>query len=167
MPAAMSEHVLIRRRLEPGDAEAIGELHERLYALEYGMNDAFCQGVRDSVAAARRRGWPDVGGAVWLIDGEHGLAGSLGLTDEGGGSGRVRWFVIESRLRGHGLGRAMVEELITEARGAGLARLELETFSALQAAAHIYRAAGFELVWSRDRYDWGPPIVYQRYELEL
>lgn len=56
---------------------------------------------------------------------------------------------------------------MAKARADGLHRLELETFSALAAAARIYRAAGFRLQWDRERGDWGPPIVYQGYELEL
>lgn len=167
IPAAMSEPVVIRRTLDAGDAEAIGDLHERVYTAEYGMNAKFVRSVRESVSAARARGWPDSGGGVWLIDGDRGLSASLGLTDEGGGVGRVRWFVFEPQLRGRGLGRGLVGELIEEARRLGRSRLELETFGALRVAAHLYRDAGFELAWSRQRTDWGPTVVYQRYELAL
>jgi hypothetical protein len=43
----------------------------------------------------------------------------------------------------------------------------LETFSALRTAAHLYRDAGFRVVWEREIDIWGPPIVYQHYELRL
>jgi GNAT superfamily N-acetyltransferase len=163
----VSDPVVVRRELGRGDADAIAWIHARVYAPEYGMNDNFCESVRSSVNAAIAKGWPQAGGAVWLIDGESGLAGSLGLTDEGDELGRVRWFVLAPELRGRGLGRRLVQELIAEARAAGFKRLELETFNALAAAAHIYRTAGFRLIWARERADWGPPITYQRYELEL
>jgi len=167
IPAAMRDPVVIRRTLGRGDAEAIGDLHERVYATEYGMNGNFVRSVRDSVSAAQARGWPEAGGGVWLIDSDRGLAGSLGLTDEGGGVGRVRWFVLEPQLRARGVGRNLLRELIDDARRLGRTRLELETFSALRAAAHLYREVGFELVCSRERSDWGPTVLYQRYELEL
>jgi hypothetical protein len=61
----------------------------------------------------------------------------------------------------------LVAELVDEARAAGMRRVVLETFSALTAAAHIYRGAGFRVVreWKTDM--WGPEITYQQYELEL
>jgi GNAT superfamily N-acetyltransferase len=167
MLAALDHDVVIRRGLENGDVDAIGDLHERIYVAEYGMNDAFCQSVRDALAQALDRGWPEAGGAVWLLDGERGLAGSLGLTVEAPGVGRVRWFVLDPQLRGRGIGAQLVGELVAEARAAQLERLELETFSDLRTAARIYRGVGFKLVSSRLRSDWGRPIVYQRYELSL
>jgi GNAT superfamily N-acetyltransferase len=163
----VSDPVVVRRELGRGDAEAIAAIHARVYEPEFGMNHNFCESVRSSVNASIANGWPEAGGAVWLIDGESGLAGSLALTDEGDGLGRVRWFVLAPELRGRGLGRRLVQELIAEARAAGLTRLELETFNALAVAAHIYRTAGFRLIWARERADWGRPITYQRYELEL
>ncbi|MGB0097707.1 MAG: hypothetical protein WBP81_34870 [Solirubrobacteraceae bacterium] len=46
-------------------------------------------------------------------------------------------------------------------------RLELETFSALTAAAYLYREAGFRIESLRQTDRWGTPIILQRYELEL
>jgi GNAT superfamily N-acetyltransferase len=165
--ASARDQIVVRRQLRPGDELAIGDLHERIYPSEFGMNDSFCEGVRKNIAAARELGWPNAREAVWLIDGEQGLAGSLGLTSDSDEVGRVRWFVLTPELRGRGLGRSLVAELIAEARASGYTRLELDTFSALTTAAHVYRDAGFRLLSSRERHDWGPPIVYQCYALEL
>jgi GNAT superfamily N-acetyltransferase len=156
----------IRRELTAGDADGIIELHRRVYAPEYGMDERFVAGVRSTVESALANGWPERGG-VWLVDLGDELAGSLGLIDEGGGNGRVRWFVLDPVLRGQGLGRRLLGELLEEARDAGLRGLSLETFSALSSAAHLYREAGFRVTWDRVRSDWGPPIVYQHYELKL
>ena len=119
--------------------------------------------MQDAIA----RGWPDAGGGVWLVEREQSLSGAVALTDEGAGTGRVRWFVLSQELRGRGVGRSLLRELLAAARAAGMRRLELETFSALTAAAHLYRDAGFRIVGSRPTDQWGPPIIMQRYELEL
>ena len=66
-----------------------------------------------------------------------------------------------------GSARSLVSELIARAREQGFERLELETFSALGAAARIYRDAGFRVTWESERADWGRPIAYQHYRLEL
>lgn len=55
----------MRRELRDGDAEAIVEIHERVYRPEYGMGDRFVEGVRstvkrmitEAVAEARRLGY--------------------------------------------------------------------------------------------------------------
>jgi GNAT superfamily N-acetyltransferase len=166
-PAPAHDPIVVRRELRSRDELAIGDLHERVYPAEFGMNASFCDDVRQNIAAARARGWPAAREAVWLIDGERELAGSLGLTSDSDDVGHVRWFVLAPELRGRGLGRSLVAELIAEARAAGYTRLELETFSDLATAARIYRDAGFRLLWSRERRDWGPPVVYQHYALEL
>lgn len=164
---AAGQQVAIRRRLRPGDVEGIADLHDRVYRDEYGLDGRFrasvARGLEDAVAA----GWPERSGAVWLIDGEGRLSGSLGLTAADEGVGQVRWFVLAPELRGQGLGRALVAELVDEARAAGMRRLVLETFSALTAAAHIYRGVGFRAVWGQRTDKWGPEITYQGYELEL
>src|SRR5581483_12075582 len=112
------------------DAEAIVALHDRVYRAEYDRNDEFVAAVARKVAAARAAGWPELGGAVWLVERDGVVAGSLGLTEEGDGVGWVRWFVFAPEVRGHGLGRRLVAELVHTARVNGMARLELETFSA-------------------------------------
>lgn len=162
----MSEPV-IHRRLRSGDPEAIAELQRRVYSREYGLGDGFTAEVTDSIHDAVERGWPLSAGAVWLVEHEGALSGSLALTDEGSGVGRVRWFVFDRELRGRGLGRALLAELLAAARAAGLRELELDTFSALTAAASLYRRAGFELRWQRETDAWGPPIVLQHYTMKL
>ena len=163
----MNDGIVIRQTLQAGDAEAIAELHRRVYLPEFGMNEEFVARVAAGVEAARAAGWPHPRGAVWLLDGDGELSGSLALTEEGADVGRVRWFVLAPNLRGQGLGRSLMAKLLGKAREDGLAKLELETFSALTVAAGIYRAAGFRLCWERHREDWGAAIVYQGYELKL
>jgi GNAT superfamily N-acetyltransferase len=162
-----SPEITIRRELRDSDGQRIAELHRRIYGPEFARNEWFVTSVASSVESAIERGWPAAGGAVWLIDGERELRGCLALTDEGEGVGRARWFVLDPALRGHGLGRALVANMVDHARASGMTRIELETFSALRAAAHLYREAGFRLLWERERSDWGPTVTYQGYELQL
>lgn len=157
----------LRRSLRDGDADAIADLHFRVYLPEFGLNLQFVNAVASGVRAAVAAGWPATGGGVWLIDGPTGLGGALALTHEGGGVGRVRWFVLDKSLRGQGWGGQLLGELLAQARRDGLRRLELETFSALSTAGRLYRQAGFRLIWERERHDWGPPVTYQGYRLEL
>lgn len=158
----------IRRDLRPGDLDAIVAHHGAVYCPEYGVDSNFEAHVGASIAAAVARGFPRGRERIWIVeaDGEH--AGSLALTDEGGGLGAVRWFVFDPELRGHGLGRRLVGELMAEAEAAGYEGLWLETFSDLRAAAHLYRSHGFELRSAQTGPRWGrDEVTYQRYELSF
>ena len=156
----------IRRELLPGDLGEIVALHGRLYSEEYGHDETFEAMVASSVVDAASQGFPGPREGVWIVEEGHTVVGSLGLTDEGEGEARVRWFVLEPSLRGQGLGRALLNELFAKVEQAGYTRVTLETFSDLEAAAHLYREHGLELVWEDTRPRWGrAAVTYQRYEL--
>jgi ribosomal protein S18 acetylase RimI-like enzyme len=157
---------VIRRTLQDGDVEAITALHDRVYRHEYNTNDAMVAGVVQTLADATALGWP-AGGGVWLVECDGHLSGSLGLVAEGEGRGRVRWFVFDPSLRGLGLGRVLLGELLQRACAERMTELVLDTFSELSVAARLYRSVGFEVVDERTRDDWGIEMTYQRYELRL
>ena len=158
----------IRRELAPGDLGEIIALHGRVYSREWGHDETFEAMVAQSVVDAAADGFPGPGEGVWIVEERGTVVGCLGLTDEGDGEARVRWFVFESSLRGQGLGRALLDELFEKVEAFGYARVTLETFSDLEAAAHLYREHGMELVWEDTRPRWSrPAVTYQRYELAL
>ena len=164
----MSPDPAIRRRLHAGDLGAIIAHHGRVYGEEHGVDSTFEGYVASSVARAALRGFPSSREAIRLVelDGEH--AGSLALTDEGNGTAAIRWFVLSPEVRGRGLGRQLLGEVLARAAEVGYSRVYLETFSELEAAAHLYRDHGFELVSADAAPRWGrEQITYQRYELDL
>jgi ribosomal protein S18 acetylase RimI-like enzyme len=169
MPCMPAEAALeIRHELRPGDLGAIIAHHGEVYSREHGVDATFEAHVGASVAAAAKHGWPGPGERLWIaeLDGRH--AGSLALTDEGGGRAAVRFFLLDPELRGRGLGRRWIGELLAEAQGAGYAGVWLETFSDLHAAAHLYRSHGFEVVSAESGPRWGrEAVTYQRYELNF
>ncbi|MDX6581092.1 MAG: hypothetical protein QOI10_276 [Solirubrobacterales bacterium] len=157
----------IRRDLRPGDLGAIVAHHGRVYCPEYGVDSTFEAQVGASVAAAGKRGFPRPGEGIWIVELNDRHAGSVALTDEGE-RGCVRWVVLDPALRGQGLGRRLIGEVVAKAEAAGYDGLYLETFSDLRAAAHIYRSYGFELTSEETGPRWGrPDVTYQHYELSF
>jgi ribosomal protein S18 acetylase RimI-like enzyme len=167
MALVMNSAATIRRDLRPGDLGAIIAHHGRVYCPEYGVDQVFEANVAAAVAAAGKRGFPSAGEGIWIVelDGRH--AGSVALTNEGE-QGWVRWVVLDPELRGQGLGRRLIGEVVAEAEAAGYESLHLETFSDLRAAAHIYRSHGFEVTWEETGPRWGrSDLTYQHYELSF
>jgi GNAT superfamily N-acetyltransferase len=157
----------IRRQLRPGDVGAIAEQHGCLYGPEFGLDVTFEAELARSLYAAAARGWPNEREGIWVVERAGAHLGSLALTDEGGGEGRVRAFLLDPSLRGQGLGRRLLEELLERASEAGYALLSLYTFSELRAAAHLYGEHGFVVVAEETGPRWGMArMTYQRYELQ-
>jgi ribosomal protein S18 acetylase RimI-like enzyme len=164
----MTGPIEIRNDLRPGDLGAIVAHHGATYLPEYNLDSSFEAHVCAAVGRAGIAGFPRERDRLWIVENEGRHAGSLALTDEGDDLGAVRWFVIDRELRGHGLGRRLVSELLDAAQGFGFRGLWLETFSDLRAAAAIYRSVGFEVVSEETGPRWGRErVTYQRYELEL
>jgi ribosomal protein S18 acetylase RimI-like enzyme len=163
----MDSAIEIRRDLHPGDLGEIVRQHGCLYVSEGGLDPQFEVHVAAAVAKAARDGWPERG-AVRIVERDGEFAGSLALTDEGEGIAALRWFLLDPALRGQGLGRRLVSEVVAEAESQGFEMLGLETLGILTVAAAIYRDHGFRVVSERMGPPWGDPgIAYQRYELAL
>jgi GNAT superfamily N-acetyltransferase len=155
----------MRDRLHPGDIGAIVALHVNEYGDGYRLNERFealvARGLADFALALADD--PDAGRA-WVEEDRQGLTGCIAITRETESHGRLRWFLVAQRARGQGLGHELLDAALSYARER-FTTIELETFSELTAASHLYRAAGFELRDSRPFREWGREIELQHYHL--
>jgi N-acetylglutamate synthase-like GNAT family acetyltransferase len=163
----VSGRVEIRREMRPGDLGRFLALNAPLHTREHGVDREHEAFVEASVGDAARRGFPGPREEFWVVERDGEFAGCVALTDEGS-TGVVRWFVLAPSVRGLGLGRRLLGELIERARELGYERLRLETYSLLRAAIHLFRSFGFRLVDEDTAPRWGhDAITYQYYELDL
>jgi ribosomal protein S18 acetylase RimI-like enzyme len=160
--------VTVRDELRPGDLEGIVAHHRRVYGEEYGVDPRFGDFVAAAVARAEERGFPSEREAIRIVELDGEPAGSIGLSDEGDDEAAIRWVVLSPEVRGKGLGRRLLGEMLAFAEEHGYRRVWLETFSELHAAAHLYRDHGFVVTSEDTAPRWGrDTITMQRYELEL
>lgn len=157
----------MREQLGPGDIGAVVALHGSEYGRRYELHHSFealvARGMADFALALEA----DPGaGRIWLAEDGSGLTGCIAITSESDTHGRLRWFLVAERARGQGLGRRLFDSCLAYARERFLT-VELETFSELTAAAHLYRSAGFELQDSRPSTEWGREIELQHYLLRF
>jgi GNAT superfamily N-acetyltransferase len=142
-------------------------LHGWEYSRGYGLDYTFEAYVACSIGefALELRDDPDLG-RVWIAEDEDGIAGCIAITRSGETHGRLRWFLVAERARGQGLGRRLLSEAVEYARER-FDTVELETFSELTTAGHLYRSIGFRLRDSTPQAEWGREITLQHYDIRF
>ncbi|MCK5773120.1 MAG: GNAT family N-acetyltransferase [Thermoplasmata archaeon] len=157
--------VSIRAHLEDGDLKAISELHGRLYSDEFGYDHTFAHHVDrllfdlEDLDEDRERFW------IAEMNGE--IVGCVALAKGDGGKARLRFLLVDPRVRGMGLGRKLVDLGVDFARETKYTSIYLTTQPNLINAGKLYISAGFELEWEREEVKWGRALIEQRYEMDL
>mgnify|MGYP001003022853 CR=1 FL=1 len=155
----------LRHSLQPGDVGAIVQLHGILYAREYGLDATFEAYVAGPLADfVLRQGGRD---RLWIAERDGRLAGSIAIVAASEQDAQLRWFLVDPACRGCGLGKRLIAETLAFSRAQGYDNVFLWTVSALAAAAHLYRAAGFRKIEEQPGRRWGVDVIEEKYLLSL
>jgi GNAT superfamily N-acetyltransferase len=159
--------VTIRHDLRPGDMGRVITQHAEIYANEYGFDHGFEAYAAETFAEFGRQIRPDRD-RLWLAERDGQLVGSIGILGREDGVAQLRWFLVDRSARGTGLGRRLVSEALAFCRATGYRSVYLWTVPELEAAAHLYRTAGFRLTETKPPATlWGASLTEQRYDLAL
>lgn len=156
----------LRHELRPGDIGWVVHRHGVLYAREYDWDYRFEAYVAETMVPfglhhdpARER--------LWLAEIGERIVGSIAIVSGEADAAQLRWFLVEPDCRGMGIGRRLVDEALTFCRATGRPRVYLRTVTGLDAAAHLYTAAGFRLTAQVPAARWGAEVVEELYDLML
>jgi DNA-binding MarR family transcriptional regulator/GNAT superfamily N-acetyltransferase len=150
----------------PGDLGWVVQEHGIRYAAEYGWDATFEALVARIVAdyagdhdPERERAW------IAEVDGQP--AGCIFCVRRDDATAQLRLLLVAPAARGLGIGRQLVDECISFARGSGYRALLLWTNDVLTAARHIYEQAGFQLVAQENHRSFGQDLVGQTWRLRI
>ena len=155
----------IRTTLLPGDIGSIVHLHGILYAREYGFDHTFEAYVAGPLAAFALA--PSDRQRIWIAEHDGRVVGCIALVEAASDIAQLRWYLVDPSAREMGLGSRLLDGSIRFAREAGYSRIILWTVSALSAAAHLYRTAGFAITERKPGHVWGVDVVEEKYEMEV
>jgi GNAT superfamily N-acetyltransferase len=159
--------VTVRHDLRPGDMGRVIALHGVLYAEEYNFGPGFEAYVAETMAEfghLARRGLD----RLWVAERDGQLVGSIAIVGREDGQAQLRWFLVHRDARGCGLGKHLVSESLAFCRAGGYRAVYLWTVSGLDAAARLYRAAGFQKTETKPPATlWGATLTEERYDLTL
>jgi N-acetylglutamate synthase-like GNAT family acetyltransferase len=156
----------IRTDLQPGDIGAIVHLHGILYAREHGFNQRFEAYVAGTLSNFALKKSPRE--RLWIAERDKELVGCIAIVEAAEEIAQLRWFLVDPRARGVGLGSKLIDEAVTFCRNTGYTSVILWTVSALVDASRLYQAAGFRKVEAKPAHsDWGVSVTEEKYELEI
>jgi GNAT superfamily N-acetyltransferase len=157
----------VRHDLRPGDMGRVIAMHGVRYTEEYGFDHGFEAYVAETVAEFGRLVRPGLD-RLWVAERDGRLVGSIAILGREDGAAQLRWFLVDPDVRGHGLGRRLIDESLAFCRTAGYRSVYLWTVNGLDAAARLYVAAGFQKTEVKPpAMLWGVQLAEERYDLDL
>jgi DNA-binding MarR family transcriptional regulator/GNAT superfamily N-acetyltransferase len=163
-PDATPPYIL--RDPRPGDFGWVVSRHGALYTQEYGW-DAHFEALVAGIVARFVDHFDPERERCWIAERHGEPVGCVFLVKASRRVAKLRLFLVEPDARGLGIGRHMVDELLTFARSAGYHCVRLWTQSVLLAARHIYAGAGFQLTAEEPHHSFGHDLVAETWELQL
>jgi putative acetyltransferase len=88
-------------------------------------------------------------GAFWVVRDDTRVVGSVGVERLDANSAELHRLYLDVSLRGRGIGRALVETVLTWARDERIARLVLWSDTRFEQSHRLYRRLGFEQLGER------------------
>ena len=150
----------------PGAIGRIVDLHATFYQRRANFGLQFESRVARELSDFCERYVDDRDG-LWLAMKEGHIEGSIAIDglDANENGAHLRWFICSDRVRGSGMGTALLEAAIAFCRSRRYDLVDLWTFEGLDTARHLYEKFGFRLVHEQRGAQWGVEVNEQRFEL--
>jgi ribosomal protein S18 acetylase RimI-like enzyme len=160
------EEITIRSELRSGDIGYVIYMHGNLYKKEYGYGISMEAYIADGFSEFYKNYDPKKD-KVWVAEYENKIVGFLLLMHRENNSAQLRYFILDPKFRGMGLGKKMAGFYLDYLKEKGYRSSYLWTTNELYAAAHIYKSMGFKLTEEFESTAFGKLLKEQRYDLVL
>jgi DNA-binding MarR family transcriptional regulator/GNAT superfamily N-acetyltransferase len=164
--AGPADRTFALRAFRAGDMGLIAARQSRLYRETYSWGPGIEVNIGE-VTAAFLKDFKPGREQCWVAEVDGVMAGSIFLTDEGGGFSRLRLLYVEPFARGLGIGDALVAACVAFARQVGYDAIWLWTHTILESARRIYAAHGFQITDVHMHDEFGEPVQGENWRLRL
>ncbi|TYC66860.1 bifunctional helix-turn-helix transcriptional regulator/GNAT family N-acetyltransferase [Stappia sp. BW2] len=142
----------------------IASMHARTHGHIIGMGPTFESVVSKAMAEFMPRVDNPMNNS-WSVLENGAVIGSITIDGEdlGNNIAHLRWFILSERLRGKGLGRALLQKALDHSDGLGFDEIHLWTLKGLDAARMLYEKNGFTLAEEYVGDQWGKSVTEQKF----
>lgn len=136
------------------------EKQRAFYTDNFGFDETFLDYLHETFDAEIEK--------VWIAEDNKEFAGCVGLVKENEKTAMLRWFIVESSIRGKGVGTQLVQTVLDYCKEQQYERVFLWTVSSLPIARRLYEKFGFKITETKEeKVLWGQRLVEERWDLEL
>ncbi len=161
----MAKNCRIRSH-RPGDMGYVTYQHARFYSRNYGFDITFDSYVGDAISSFIKNQDPEKE-RLWIAEYRENILGSIAIVKESERVAQLRWFLLEPRAQGKGIGKRLLREAIDFSASQGYEKIILWTVSNLEAARNLYGRYGFSPVETKTHQIWGQELTEERWERPL
>ncbi|MGP4081544.1 bifunctional helix-turn-helix transcriptional regulator/GNAT family N-acetyltransferase [Pseudalkalibacillus sp. R45] len=153
------------RPFKAGDVGYIAHLHGRLYDETYKFGKMFeyyvMRGLTEFMIDTD-------GGELWITEVNGELVGSIAITKSSDMVAQLRWFVLDEKYQGMGIGKKLMETALNFCKEKHYQHVFLWTVSTLDAARYLYQKYDFKLTEEKPNEEWtGTKLIEERWDLDL
>lgn len=163
-PSEVEASLEILEGYQTGMIGDLAALHARTHGPIVGMGPAFESVVTKAMAEFMQRiGHPLNNSWSVIEDGQ--VVGSITIDGEDldGNIAHLRWFILSEKLRGKGIGKALLLKALHHCDANGFDEIHLWTLKGLEAARALYEHNGFVLVEEYIGDQWGKAVAEQKF----
>jgi peptidyl-dipeptidase Dcp len=166
MTETLTNDITIRTELRSGDMGYVIHRHGVLYTREYGFGTSFEKYVAAGFIEFYDRYDPSRD-RVWVCEHNDRIVGFLLLMHRDEAEAQLRYFYLEPEYRGKGLGKKLIDLFMQFLEERHYTSAYLWTTHELDAAAALYRSAGFVLAEKTESKSFGKSLVEHKYEWKV
>ena len=161
----MNSDIVIRTEIRSGDLGRIVSLHGKVYAPLAGFGLRFEAFVGRTIAEHILDN--NARGQVWMVERGDELLGCIAVILRNSKTAQLRWLVLHPELRGQGIGRQLVENVLAYSQEQNCESVILETTDSLAASQSLYESFGFVVTSEsiEELWDGKRPLIHMQLDL--
>ena len=147
------KEIIIRDKIKVTDIGQIVLFHAESYSQKYGWNEEFEAYVAKPLAEFVLR--KDKSEKIWVVEKDQEVKGAIALTKVTDKVAQLRWFSVVPELRRRGIGKKLMEHLVSFAEMKKYAEIISWTVSDLTEAITLYKKFDFKLEEEKKTHNLG------------
>ncbi|MEH7350052.1 bifunctional helix-turn-helix transcriptional regulator/GNAT family N-acetyltransferase [Gottfriedia acidiceleris] len=153
------------RSFKPGDVGYVAYIHGKIYSTTYQFGRVFEYYVMKGLSEFLLN--PN-GGELWVAEVNGEIVGSIAITKANESVAQLRWFVLDEKYQGLGIGKKLIETAINFCKENQFEHVFLWTVSTLETARYLYKKYNFTLTEEKPNFEWtGSELIEERWDLVL